>query len=181
MIMEEVSKAVFAGGCFWCTEAVFKRVAGVTEVTSGYTGGDVKNPTYREVCSGTTGHAEAVSILYNNAIISYEALLEIFFATHNPTTINQQGNDIGTQYRSEVFYVDEEQKTLALNYIKMLEEQKIFNSNIVTRVSPLTVFYEAEKAHKDYYNLHTEQPYCQVIIRPKLKKLEKQYSHQLKT
>lgn len=176
-----MTSAVFAGGCFWCTEAVFKRVAGVSEVISGYTGGHVKNPAYREVCAETTGHAEAVKILYDENSVSYEDLLAIFFSTHDPTTLNRQGNDVGTQYRSEIFYVDNRQKTTAENYIKTLTAQKIFDRSIVTKVSPLTRFYEAETVHQDYYDLHSEQPYCQFIIHPKLEKLKHYYSHKLKT
>ena len=176
-----ISSAVFAGGCFWCTEAVFKRIAGVKEVVSGYTGGHVKNPSYREVCMEITGHAEAVKITYDKSLVSYDILLEVFFATHDPTTPNRQGNDVGTQYRSGIFYTDEIQKTIAENYIETLEAQKVFPGSIVTEVSPLDVFYEAEDNHQDYYDLHSNQPYCQFIISPKLKKLEKHYATHLKT
>lgn len=175
------SVAVFAGGCFWCTEAVFKRVAGVKEVIPGYTGGHVKNPAYREVCMGVTGHAEAVKILYDPGVVSYTNLLELFFATHDPTTPNRQGNDVGTQYRSGIFYVDDDQRAAAQNYIETLNNEKIYSKEIITEIVPLSVFYEAEQDHKDYYDLHSSQPYCQVIIRPKLKKLEQHYSQQLKT
>ncbi len=175
------SVAVFAGGCFWCTEAVFKRVAGVKEVIPGYTGGHVKNPAYREVCMGVTGHAEAVKILYDPGVVSYTVLLELFFATHDPTTPNRQGNDVGTQYRSGIFYVDDAQRAAAQNYIETLNNENIYSKEIVTEITPLGVFYEAEQDHKDYYDLHSSQPYCQVIIRPKLKKLKQQYSQQLKT
>ena len=173
--------AVFAGGCFWCTEAVFKRVAGVIEVTSGYTGGAIKNPAYREICTGRTGHAEGVKITYNPEQISYEELLEIFFATHDPTTLNRQGNDRGTQYRSAIFYEDEMQRTAAENMIALLEKEHVFDHKIVTEVTPLDVFYNAEAYHQDYYDYNKEQPYCQVIINPKLQKLQKHYQHKLKT
>ncbi|WP_340073864.1 peptide-methionine (S)-S-oxide reductase MsrA [Leptobacterium sp. I13] len=172
--------AVFAGGCFWCTEAVFKRLKGVTNVTSGYTGGDVKNPAYREICTGKTGHAEAVKLTYSSDDIAYEELLEVFFATHNPTTLNRQGNDIGTQYRSAIFYTDESQRRSALGFIDKLKKEKIFQRHIVTEVMPLTVFYEAEDVHQDYYDEHINQPYCQLVIQPKLKKLNEKYTHKLK-
>ncbi|NAS30493.1 peptide-methionine (S)-S-oxide reductase MsrA [Flavobacteriaceae bacterium R38] len=172
--------ATFAGGCFWCTEAVFKKIDGVSEVMSGYTGGTIKNPAYREVCTGRTGHAEAVQISYNPSVVTFEELLEVFFVTHDPTTLNRQGNDRGTQYRSAVFYSDESQKQKTENFIKLLEDNKVFKDEIVTEIAPLTVFYNAEEDHHDYYNNNKEQPYCQVIISPKIKKLEKYYQHKLK-
>lgn len=181
MESENIATAVFAGGCFWCTEAVFKRISGVKEVVSGYTGGHVKNPAYREICSGTTGHAEAVKIVYDKNRVSYTTLLEIFFATHDPTTLNRQGNDVGTQYRSGIFYTDDTQKAAAEDYIRMLEAQKVFPGKLVTEIAPLEIFYEAEEDHQDYYAQHGSQPYCQVIIKPKLKKLQQHYSHTLKT
>lgn len=165
--------AVFAGGCFWCTEAVFKRVKGVTDVKPGYTGGHVKNPSYREVCAETTGHAEAVKILYDEAIITYRELLEIFFVAHDPTTLNRQGNDVGTQYRSAVFYTDETQKATAEQYMKELAAGQIFEKALTTQLIPFTTFYEAEAYHHDYYNRNSQQPYCQWVIHPKLEKLEK--------
>ena len=172
--------AVFAGGCFWCTEAVFDRVKGVLEVVSGYTGGTIKNPAYREICTGRTGHAEGIQITFDPQIISYKELLEIFFATHDPTTLNQQGNDRGTQYRSAIFYVDEQQKEEALSFIKLLEEQNVFENPIVTEVTALDVFYVAEDYHQEYYDHHQSQPYCQIIINPKLKKLQHYYTDKLK-
>lgn len=161
--------ATFAGGCFWCLDAVFLRIAGVKNVVSGYTGGHTPNPTYRDVCSGQTGHAEAVQIEYDQQIISYEKLLAIFFAIHDPTTLNRQGNDIGTQYRSAVFYHDETQHQAALQAITALQSQ--FNDAIVTEVVPLTTFYPAEIDHQGYYDAHSNQPYCTAIIAPKLRKL----------
>ena len=178
--IENTQRAIFAGGCFWCTEAVFNRLEGVLSVRSGYTGGQIRNPAYREICSGRTGHAEAVEIVYDENVISFRGLLEIFFATHDPTTLNQQGNDVGTQYRSAVFYLDEPQKQQAEAFIEMLEEEGVFHSKIVTEVSPAGEFFEAEEYHQDYYELHHEQPYCRVIIDPKLKKLKEYYSHKLK-
>ena len=172
--------AVFAGGCFWCTEAVFNRLDGVSEVISGYTGGTIKNPAYREICTGRTGHAEGVKIVYNPTIINYVELLEIFFATHDPTTLNQQGNDKGTQYRSAIFYTDDNQKQLATDFITTLENQNVFENPIVTEITPLTVFYEAEADHQEYYDNHQTQPYCQIMINPKLQKLKHYFADKLK-
>ncbi len=178
---KELSEAIFAGGCFWCTEAVFKRLKGVEKVESGYTGGNIRNPAYREVCTGRTGHAEGVRITYNAGLISYDELLEVFFATHDPTTLNRQGNDMGTQYRSAVFYKDEEQKEKAVNYIRSLEKGKIYDSPVVTEVTEAGPFYVAEADHQDYYERNTSQPYCQVIITPKLRKLKHLYKDKLET
>lgn len=179
--MEKLEKQiVFAGGCFWCTEAVFQRVEGVLDVVSGYTGGTIKNPAYREVCMGVTGHAEGVQLTYNESIISLEELLEIFFATHDPTTLNRQGNDVGTQYRSEIFCTSEEQMNVANNFINHLEAQHIFENPITTKVSRLDVFYVAEISHQDYYNQNQSQPYCSFIIAPKIKKLNKYFTNNLK-
>lgn len=179
--MENTEKAVFAGGCFWCTEAVFQRIEGVEKVISGYTGGTIKNPAYREVYSGRTGHAEGIEITFNPEVVSYDTLLEMFFATHDPTTLNRQGNDVGTQYRSEIFYTSEEQKEKAEAMIKLLEDNKVFGSPIVTKVTSLDVFYEAEEGHQNYYNDNTQQPYCQFIITPKVEKVKKYYAEKLKT
>ncbi len=175
------SAAIFAGGCFWCTEAVFQRLDGVNQVISGYTGGSIKNPAYREICTGRTGHAEAVKILFNAEKISYIELLEVFFATHDPTTLNRQGNDVGTQYRSEIFYTSEQQKQEAESFIVLLEKEKIFTNPVVTMISEEKPFYNAEIEHQNYYNDNSIQPYCQVIINPKLKKLAKHFSNKLKT
>lgn len=172
--------ATFAGGCFWCTEAIFLEVKGVEKVVSGYTGGFIKNPAYREVCNGTTGHAEAIQISYNPSEVSYEDLLEIFFATHDPTTLNRQGADVGTQYRSSIFYHTEEQKQQAARYIEWIEKEKLYANPIVTEVKQATVFYLAEDYHQNYYNQNKEQGYCQMVIAPKLEKLRKYYKSKLK-
>jgi len=172
--------AVFAGGCFWCTETLFARLRGVVSATPGYAGGTVPNPTYEQVCSGTTGHAEAAKIEFDPAVISYEDLLTIFFFTHDPTTLNRQGNDIGTQYRSAIFYTNEGQKVEADRFIRTLEDNHAYDKPIVTHVEPLSLFYEAEDYHKNYYEHHKNQPYCDLIIGPKIEKLEKRYASMLR-
>jgi peptide-methionine (S)-S-oxide reductase len=172
--------ATFAGGCFWCTEAVFLELKGVEKVVSGYTGGTVKNPSYREVCTGSTGHAEAIQITYDPKLVQYKDLLEIFFSSHNPTTLNRQGADVGTQYRSEIFYHSEEQKKEAEEYIALIEKEKLYDDPIVTVVSPAVTFYEAEDYHQNYYNENSSQGYCQMVIAPKLEKLRKYYKSKLK-
>lgn len=171
----KIETAVFGGGCFWCTEAIFERLKGVVEVESGYTGGYKPKPTYEEVSSGLTGHAEAVKIKYDPDIISYETLLEIFFATHDPTTFNRQGGDTGTQYRSVIFYSDKGQKQAAEQYIKKLQASGDFQGPIVTEVKPLQEFYRAEDYHQDYFKNNPEKPYCQAVIAPKIKKLLTKY------
>lgn len=168
-----VETATFAGGCFWCTEAIFKRLKGVKSVISGYSGGRTKNPTYEEVCSGTTGHAETIQIGFDPKIISYEKLLEVFFKLHDPTTLNRQGNDVGTQYRSAIFYHDEKQKKLA-EKIKS-EMQKIYKGKIVTEIVPFSNFYRAEGYHQNYFESNKNAPYCQVVIDPKIQKLYKDF------
>jgi peptide-methionine (S)-S-oxide reductase len=167
----EIEVATFAGGCFWCTEAVFQRLKGVEKVISGYTGGTIKNPGYREICTGRTGHAEAIQIYFNKELIKFNELLEVFFSTHDPTTLNQQGNDRGTQYRSAVFYHSEDQKSEAQSYIELLDSKSVFDKKIVTEVSKAGVFYEAEQEHQDYYNNNQSQLYCQIVITPKVNKL----------
>lgn len=179
-IQEGREVATFAGGCFWCTEAIFQEVKGVEKVVSGYTGGFIKNPAYREVCNGTTGHAEAIQITFNPELVSYEDLLEIFFGTHDPTTLNRQGADVGTQYRSEVFYHSEAQKEKAEKYIQWIEQEKLYSNPIVTKVSPASEFYAAEDYHQDYYSQNSQQGYCQMVIAPKLEKLRKYYRSKLK-
>ena len=179
-IQEGKEVATFAGGCFWCTEAIFQEVKGVEKVVSGYTGGFIKNPAYREVCNGTTGHAEAIQITFNPELVSYEDLLEIFFGTHDPTTLNRQGADVGTQYRSEVFYHSEAQKEKAEKYIQWIEQEKLYSNPIVTKVSPASTFYAAEDYHQDYYSQNSQQGYCQMVIAPKLEKLRKYYQSKLK-
>lgn len=177
---QNLQVATFAGGCFWCTEAVFNRLEGVERVISGYTGGHIKNPAYREICTGRTGHAEAIQIFFDETRISYNELLEIFFATHDPTTLNRQGNDVGTQYRSAIFYNTDSQKEEALDFIRFLEQEQVFKKPITTEVVKLETFYNAEDHHQDYYNLNKEQPYCQFIINPKIKKLKETFTHKLK-
>ncbi|BCY28594.1 peptide methionine sulfoxide reductase MsrA [Flavobacterium okayamense] len=179
-IQEGKEVATFAGGCFWCTEAIFQEVKGVEKVVSGYTGGFIKNPAYREVCNGTTGHAEAIQITFNPELVSYEDLLEIFFGTHDPTTLNRQGADVGTQYRSEVFYHSEAQKEKAEQYIQWIEKEQLYSNPIVTKVSPASEFYAAEEYHQDYYSQNSQQGYCQMVIAPKLEKLRKYYQSKLK-
>ncbi len=174
------AKATFGGGCFWCTEAVYAQIKGVESVVSGYIGGQVENPTYKQVCSGTTGHAEAVEITYDPAVVPYEKLLEIFFSTHDPTTLNRQGADVGTQYRSAIFYHDDEQKKVAQQVIIRLNAAKVFPSKIVTKLEPATVFYPAEDYHQDYFALNGFQPYCQAVIAPKVAKVRKVFKDLLK-
>lgn len=177
---KKTETAIFAGGCFWCTEAFFTELKGVEKVVSGYIGGTVPNPTYREVCNGTTGHAEAIQITYDPNLIAYEDLLEVFFATHDPTTLNRQGNDVGTQYRSEIFYTTDAQKASAENFIKLLTDQDIFGKKIVTKISKASTFYPAEDYHQDYYAQNPNQPYCMMVIAPKMDKLKKNYASKLK-
>ena len=172
--------ATFGSGCFWCTEAVFQRMKGVDKVVSGYAGGHVDNPTYHQVCTGDTGHAEVVQVHYDPSQVSYEQLLEVFWKTHDPTTPNRQGNDHGPQYRSVIFYHTEDQKRLAEGYKKKLEEEKIWEDPIVTEITPFTNFYSAEDYHQNYYNENGSQPYCSFVIRPKIEKLEKIFSERLK-
>lgn len=172
--------ATFGGGCFWCTEAIFQNVEGVSKVVSGYMGGKVKNPTYREVSSGLTGHAEVIQISYDTSVISYPELLEIFWKTHDPTTLNQQGADVGTQYRSVVFYHDEEQRRLAEKYKEELDKAGAFDRPIVTEISPASAFYVAEDYHQNYYNLNGKAPYCTFVIAPKLEKFRQAFGDKLK-
>lgn len=172
--------ATFGGGCFWCTEAIFEQMKGVKEVVSGYAGGTTKNPTYGEVCSGETGHAEVAQILFDPEIISFKELLLIFFSSHDPTTLNRQGADIGTQYRSVIFYHDAQQKKDAENMIKMLTEQKVYKNPIITEIAPYTIFYRAENYHQEYYQNNSSQPYCSVVINPKLTKIRKNFEKYLK-
>jgi peptide-methionine (S)-S-oxide reductase len=175
-----VEVATLAGGCFWCTEAVFSIVKGVEKVESGYTGGSVPNPTYEQVSTGTTGHAEAAQITFDPSVISFREILEIFFATHDPTTLNRQGPDVGTQYRSAIFYHNEEQKATAEQVIAELNKEEIWDAPIVTQVELLKTFYRAETYHKDYYMKHPNQPYCQQVIAPKLVKLQQSFLGKLK-
>lgn len=176
----KLAKATFAGGCFWCTEAVYEQIQGVTSVTSGYIGGSVPNPTYQDVCTGLTGHAEAVEIEYDPAIVPYEKLLEVFFATHDPTTLNRQGADVGTQYRSGVFYHDDDQKRIAEDVIKRLDSAKVFPGPIVTEVTKATTFYPAEAYHQEYFATNPRQPYCQAVVAPKVAKVRKVFAELLR-
>jgi peptide-methionine (S)-S-oxide reductase len=173
---QHLQKAVFAGGCFWCTEAVYQKLRGVLEVTPGYTGGQIENPTYEQVSTGTTGHAEAIQLVYDPEQISYEDLLNVFFATHDPTTLNQQGNDVGPQYRSAIFYTNEEQKQQAEKFVAQLSEAKIFPNPIVTTIEKLSEFYPAEHYHKNYYQRNSGQAYCRLVIFPKLQKLQEKFA-----
>ncbi len=175
-----IETVTLGSGCFWCSEAIFSRVEGVIKVLPGYSGGHVKNPTYKEVCVGNTGHAEVVQISYNKNLISFTELLEIFFKTHNPTTLNRQGGDVGTQYRSVIFYHSEEQHQLAEKIKRELEDQHIWDDPIVTSVEPFTNFFEAEDYHHQYYNNNPNQGYCQFTITPKIEKFEKVFKEYLK-
>lgn len=170
--------ATFGGGCFWCTETIFQRVNGVEEVLPGYMGGTTENPTYEQVCTGATGHAEVINIKYDPAVVSYETLLGIFFKTHDPTTLNRQGEDVGTQYRSAVFYHNIEQKIQAEKMIAALTAEGVYDSPIVTEVTEASTFWEAEDYHKDYFNRNPQNPYCSAVIAPKLAKFLKTYTGQ---
>lgn len=178
--METTTTAVFANGCFWCTEAVFKMLKGVLTVVPGYAGGTKINPTYEEVSGGETGHAEAIKIEYDPTQISYEDLLTVFFNTHDPTTLNRQGNDVGTQYRSVIFYNTEEEKKSAEAFIKDLNSSGAYEKPVVTDIVPLNAFYQAEGYHRDYYARHKDEPYCTLVIAPKIEKLEKRFAELLK-
>jgi peptide-methionine (S)-S-oxide reductase len=174
--MPDLQTAVFGGGCFWCLEAVFDRVTGVKSVESGYMGGRRENPTYEQVCSGATGHVEIVRVTFDPALVSYRDLLDIFFTVHDPTTLNRQGNDAGTQYRSVIFYTSDEQRTQAEQAIRELTAARAFPDPIVTAVEPATDFYVAENYHQQYYAQHSSAPYCQYVIAPKLKKFEEKFA-----
>lgn len=173
-------KIVFGGGCFWCVEAVFQRLRGVESVVSGYAGGEKENPSYYAVAGGESGHAEVIQVEFDARVIQLEDLLAVFFSSHDPTTLNRQGNDIGSQYRSVIYYTTPEQKEAVEQFIQKLENEKTFSSKIVTEIEPLQKFFVAEGYHQNYYNQNREQPYCQVIIDPKIAKLRKQFSHLLK-
>jgi peptide-methionine (S)-S-oxide reductase len=177
---KDMEIATFAGGCFWCTEAIFLEIKGVKKVVSGYIGGTTLNPTYSEICTGTTGHAEAIQITFDPSEVGFEDLLEVFFGTHDPTTLNRQGADVGTQYRSAIFYHSEDQMKKAQNYITLIAKEKLYDREIVTKVSPATKFYAAEDYHQNYYNQNASQGYCQMVIAPKLEKLRQYYSSKLK-
>jgi len=175
-----IQLATFASGCFWCTEAIFQNVDGVEKVVSGYMGGKVKNPTYKDVCTGQTGHAEVIQLTYDPKKVTYDELLEIFWKTHDPTTLNRQGADVGTQYRSAIFYHNDDQKQLAEKYKKKLTEAEVFDQPIVTEITPASVFYKAEDYHQNYYNLNGDAPYCSMVIQPKVEKFKKVFKEKLK-
>lgn len=177
----KLDTATFATGCFWCTEAKFQQLKGVKKVISGFSGGHVANPTYEQVCTGTTGHAEACNIIYDPAQISFDELLEAFFVAHDPTQLNRQGNDVGTQYRSAIFYHNAAQKQKADYYIGKLNTEKAYKSNIVTQVVPYKVFYKAEDYHQNYFNQNGSQPYCKYVIQPELEKFKKVFKNKLKS
>lgn len=175
-----IQVVTLGAGCFWCVEAVFQRLHGVQKVEPGYMGGHLKNPSYKDVCTGDTGHAEVAKVTFDSAVLSFEDLLEVFWKTHDPTTLNRQGNDVGTQYRSAIFYHDLEQKAVAEAYKKQLEELRIFSAQIVTEIAPATEFYVAEGYHHNYYNENASQPYCQFVVRPKVEKFVKTFANKLK-
>ncbi len=174
-----MEKATFGSGCFWCTEAMFQRLDGVSNVKSGYAGGSTENPTYEEVCTGKTGHAEVIQFDYDPTVISYVELLEVFWKTHDPTTLNRQGNDVGTQYRSVVFYHSDEQKELASSYKEKLDDSDIWKDSIVTEIALLDKFYPAEANHDDYFNQNESQPYCAFVVAPKVEKFKKIFADKL--
>lgn len=180
MTIQGFEVATFAGGCFWCTEVPFRRLQGVEKVISGYTDGHLKNPSYKDICNGDTGHAEAIEIYFDSRYISYAELLEVFFVLHDPTTLNRQGNDRGTQYRSAIYYHSDAQRVAALETINQLEKEKVWDSPIVTVVKPASIFYEAEEYHQNYFERNPEQAYCMAVIPPKLAKLRAKFSAKLK-
>lgn len=179
-VIPGLESIILGGGCFWCTEAVFQRLEGVEKVVSGYAGGIVEEPTYRQICTGTTGHAEVIQVFFDPGKVSLEQLLEVFWATHDPTTLNRQGADVGPQYRSAIFYLNEEQKQLSERMKKELNEASVFDSPIVTEITAFSNFYPAENYHQDYYNFNGMQPYCQFVVRPKVEKLKKYFADRMK-
>lgn len=179
-ISKALEVATFAGGCFWCTEAIFDELKGVVKVESGYSGGNVVNPSYEDVCSGDTGHAESIQITFDPKEVSYKELLQIFFTTHDPTTLNRQGADVGTQYRSAIFYHNPEQERIAKEVIGEIEGARVWKRPIVTQLAPFQAFYKAEDYHQEYYSRNSRQPYCRVVIEPKIAKLREHYLEKLK-
>lgn len=179
-MINEFEQITFGAGCFWCVEAIFSKIKGVEKVVSGYSGGTKENPTYQEVCTGNTGHAEVCQITYDPKIISFEELLEIFWKTHDPTTLNRQGADVGTQYRSAIFYHNDEQKNLSEKYNKALLDSGVFDNPVVTEISPLINFYPAENYHQNYFEENGSQPYCSMVISPKVKKFKQVFTDKLK-
>ncbi len=180
MTSNKIETAVFGGGCFWCTEAIFKELKGVKTVIPGYAGGKMTHPSYYDVSSGDSGHAEVIKIEFDPSVIPYRDLLDVFFHTHNPNSLNKQGNDVGTQYRSIILYTSEEQKKTAEEMTQTLQKSTEFNGSIVTEIQALDQFYDAESFHKDYYDNHKDEPYCQIIISPKLTKLREKYANKIK-
>lgn len=180
-LQDRFEKATLAGGCFWCLEPIFQDLVGVKDVEVGYAGGDVPDPSYRAVCTGTTGHAEVAQITYDPKEISFREILEVFFSIHDPTTLNRQGADVGTQYRSAIFYHDENQKKIAEEVVESIDAESIWGRPIVTEISPLDNFYAAEDYHQEYYSNNPGQPYCQMVIRPKIKKFEKTFKQKRKS
>ncbi len=176
---ENLETATFGNGCFWCSEAIFKQLKGVKSVKSGYSGGDMAHPDYKTVCTGVTGHAEAIELTYDPEVITYPEILEVFWKTHDPTTLNRQGNDVGSQYRSVIFYHNEQQKEIAENYKEQLDKSGIYKNPIVTVIEPYTKFYPAEDYHDNYFSLHPNESYCQYVIRPKVEKFKSHFSDKI--
>jgi peptide-methionine (S)-S-oxide reductase len=181
MANKNIQIATFGGGCFWCVEAVFTELRGVEKVTSGYAGGSINNPSYLEVCDGETGHAEVIQIEFDPSVISYETLVEVFFVTHDPTTLNRQGHDVGTQYRSVIFYHSEEQKKIVQTVKSRIDQERLYANPIVTEVAPFSKFYPAEAYHQSYFEQNPSQPYCQAVIDPKVKKFRLKFKPLLKS
>ena len=181
VVTHEKATATFGSGCFWCTEAQFQQLKGVEKVESGYSGGEVKDPTYKQVCTGTTGHAEVCKITYDPAVISYDELLAAFWMSHDPTQLNRQGNDVGTQYRSAIFYHTAEQKSKAEAYKEKLNAEKVFGKDVVTEIVPFKEFYKAERYHQNYFNENGDQPYCSFVVAPKVEKFRKVFKDKLKS
>lgn len=177
----EFEKATFGAGCFWCVDAIFRKLKGVEKVEAGYSGGDIKNPAYREVCSGRTGHAEVARIEFNPEVISFEELVEVFFLTHDPTTLNQQGADVGTQYRSAIFYHSDDQKEIAEKVKSRLDKEGVYDNPIVTEISAIKNYYPAEDYHQNYFENNPNQPYCAAVVGPKVQKFKQKFSDKLKT
>src|SRR5690625_4725451 len=173
-------KIILAGGCFWCTEAVFSLLDGINKITPGYIGGNTKNPTYEQVCTGTTNHAEAIEVVYDSNVVSTLDILKVFFSTHDPTTLNRQGSDKGTQYRSAIFYVNDAQKKMVKDYMDTLRKEKVYDDPIVTELVPASTFYKAEEKHKNYYAENPTQAYCSMVIAPKLELVHKKFAEKLK-
>ena len=177
---KDVELATLAGGCFWCTEAIFNKIQGIKSILPGYTGGRIKNPSYEQVCSGNTGHAEAVQIQFDPKIISFEKILDIFWNTHDPTTLNRQGNDVGTQYRSAIFYHNNRQKEIAEKSKNVLNEKQVYRNPVVTEITSFNDFFAAEEYHKNYYEKNSNEPYCSFVISPKIRKLSQKYGDEIK-